>query len=336
MNLKGKTVLVTGSDGFIGSHLVEALCERGCQVKAFVYYNSFNQWGWLDTLPKSLLNQIEIITGDVRDPFLVNQAVQSCDVIMHLAALIAIPYSYAAPQHYIETNINGTLNILQAARVHNIEKIIHTSTSEVYGTAQYVPIDEQHPLQGQSPYSASKIGADQIAWSFYSSFDMPVAIMRPFNTFGPRQSARAFIPTVISQIANKQTQIKLGALHPTRDFNFVNDTVNGFIAMAESDKVIGEVVNFGSGMDIAVGEVAKMIAETMQTHVEFQTDSQRLRPKNSEVGCLLAANDKAKQLTKWQPQYHGIAGLQKGLQETIQWFTDINNLKHYKTDIYNL
>jgi dTDP-glucose 4,6-dehydratase len=336
MKIKGKTILVTGSDGFIGSHLVEALAQQDCHVKAFVYYNSFNHWGWLEQLPKNLLNQIEIITGDIRDPFLVNQATQGCDIVMHLASLIAIPYSYIAPQHYMETNIQGTLNILQAAREHHVSKLIHTSTSEVYGSAQYVPIDEKHPLQGQSPYSATKIAADQLALSFFNSFSLPVSIMRPFNTYGPRQSARAFIPTLITQILNQQTSIQLGSLHPTRDFNFVADTVAGFIAMAESDAVNGETINFGSGVDIAVGEVAKLISEIMQRPVEFTVDPQRVRPENSEVQRLLACNKKAKALTTWNPQYHGIAGLQKGLEQTIAWFSEKEHLNHYKAGIYNL
>lgn len=336
MDIKGKKVLVTGSEGFIGSHLVEQLLEHNCEVKAFVFYNSFNQWGWLDTIAQSTRDNIEIITGDIRDPFLVNQAVKGCDIIMHLAALIAIPYSYVAPQAYIETNITGTLNVLQAAREHHVEKVIHTSTSEVYGTAQVVPISEQHPLQGQSPYAASKIAADQLAWSYYNSFDCPVTIMRPFNTYGPRQSARAFIPTVISQIAAGKQTIKLGSLHPTRDFNFVHDTANGFIAMAESDEVLGETVNFGSGLDVAVGDVAKTIAETMRREVEFIEDQQRIRPDKSEVERLLADNQKAKQLTAWKPQYHGLDGLQRGLAQTIDWFSEPTHLKHYKTDIYNL
>jgi NAD dependent epimerase/dehydratase len=336
MNLRNKKILVTGADGFIGSHLTEQLVKLGYNVRAFVLYNSFNSWGWLDQSPKEIKEHLDIFSGDIRDPHGVKKAMQGCDVVLHLAALIAIPYSYHSPDTYVDTNVKGTLNIVQAARELGVEKIVHTSTSEVYGTARYVPISEEHPLQGQSPYSASKIGADQIAMSFYHSFETPIAIIRPFNTYGPRQSARAIIPTVITQIASGKRKIKLGSLHPTRDFNYVLDTVRGFIKVAESDTSIGEVINIGSNYEVSIGEVVHMIADIMGVEIEVVTDINRIRPKKSEVERLWADNSKAKQLLGWEPHYRGKDGLRRGLEETVEWFTDSSNLKHYKTDFYNI
>lgn len=332
--MKQKKILVTGADGFIGSHLTEELVRRGYSVKAFVYYNSFNSWGWLDHSPYK--NEIEIFAGDIRDPFGVKEAMKDCPAVLHLAALIAIPYSYHSPATYVDTNIKGTLNVVQAARELGIEKVVHTSTSEVYGTAKFVPITEEHPLQGQSPYSASKIGADQIAMSFYSSFDTPVAIIRPFNTYGPRQSARAVIPTIISQIANGKREIKLGATHPTRDFNFVMDTVDGFISILESNKSIGEVINIGSNYEISIGDTVQAIADVMGAEVQIISDQQRMRPQKSEVERLWASNEKAKQLLRWTPKYGSLEGFKKGLKETADWFTKEENLKQYKADVYNI
>lgn len=336
MDLKNKKILVTGADGFIGSHLTEALVRRGCNVRAFVYYNSFNSWGWLDSSPLDIREKIEVFAGDIRDPHGVKQAMQGCDVVMHLAALIAIPYSYHSPDTYVDTNIKGTLNILQAARDLGVEKVVHTSTSEVYGTARYIPIDEEHPLQGQSPYSATKIGADQIALSFYRSFNVPVSIIRPFNTYGPRQSARAVIPAIITQIAAGQRELRLGSLHPTRDFNYVDDTVKGFIAIAESDKSLGEVINIGSNYEISIGDLVQTIIDIMKADIEIKTDDNRLRPEKSEVERLWADNKKAALLTGWQPEYACLDGLRRGLQETIEWFSDPNNLQRYKTGVYNI
>ncbi|MCM3079661.1 NAD-dependent 4,6-dehydratase LegB [Brevibacillus invocatus] len=334
--MKGNKILVTGADGFIGSHLVEELVYRGYDVRAFVYYNSFNSWGWLDTVTKETLSQIEIFSGDIRDPYGVKQAMKGCNKVLHLAALIAIPYSYHSPDTYIDTNIKGTLNIVQAARELEIEKVVHTSTSEVYGTARFVPITEEHPLQGQSPYSASKIGADQIAMSFYSSFGTPVSIIRPFNTYGPRQSARAVIPTIITQIENGVRNIKLGALHPTRDFNYVKDTVNGFVAVAESANAVGEVINIGSNYEISIGDTAKIIADLMGREIVIETDDVRIRPDKSEVERLWADNTKAKELLGWEPAYSGVDGFKRGLSETIEWFTQPFNLRQYKAGIYNI
>lgn len=331
-----KKILVTGADGFIGSHLTERLVQLGYSTRAMVQYNSFNSWGWLDHSPKQIKDSIEIFAGDVRDPHGVKKAMEGCDWVMHLAALIAIPYSYHSPDTYVDTNIKGTLNILQAARELGVEKVVHTSTSEVYGTARFVPIHEEHPLQGQSPYSATKIAADQMAIAYYNSFNLPVAIIRPFNTYGPRQSARAVIPTVITQIANGRRQIKLGAVHPTRDFNFVLDTVEGFIAMAKSDKSVGQVINIGSNYEVSIGDTVKLIAEVMGADIEIITDQQRLRPEKSEVERLWASNDKARELLGWQPRYAGIEGLRRGLAETAAWFGDPKNLAGYKADIYNL
>ncbi|MCP3872944.1 MAG: NAD-dependent epimerase/dehydratase family protein [Desulfobacteraceae bacterium] len=336
MKLKNKKILVTGSDGFIGSHLTEKLVKKGYDVKAFVLYNSFNSWGWLDYLPKDIKNNVEVFAGDVRDPFGVNTAIKGCDVVFHLAALIAIPYSYYSPATYIDTNINGTLNILQASKEHDVEKIVHTSTSEVYGTAQFVPITEEHPLQGQSPYSASKIGADQIALSFFTSFDVPVTTIRPFNTYGPRQSLRAVIPTIISQIAKGNKQIKLGAVSPTRDFNFVDDITDAFIKIAESDNTAGKTYNAGSNFEISIGDTAELIAQIMNEKIEIISDEIRLRPEKSEVNRLWADNTKLIIQTDWNPKYAGINGFKKGLEQCVKWYTDPNNLSIFKTDIYNL
>ena len=336
MKLAGKKVLVTGADGFIGSHLVEELIRVGCDVRAFVYYNSFGSMGWLDTLPNKIRNQIDIIVGDIRDDYVVKQAVSGRDGVFHLAALIGIPYSYQAPTSYVDTNVKGTLHVLQAAREVGVEKIIHTSTSEVYGTAQFVPITEEHPLQAQSPYAATKIAADQLAMSYFSSFGTPVAIIRPFNTYGSRQSLRAVIPTVITQISNGGTRIKLGSLHPTRDFNFIHDTVRGFMAIAESEQSIGQVINIGSNYEISIGELVQLIANIMQRDIHIETEEVRLRPKDSEVERLWADNMKAKKLTGWSPEYAGSAGLRRGLEETIAWFIKKENLKKYNIPRYHI
>lgn len=330
MSLKNKKVLVTGADGFIGSHLIERLLQEECQVRAFVYYNSFNHWGWIDSLDKSIKDQIEVVAGDIRDPHGVNTAMKNVNVVFHLAALIAIPFSYHSPNSYVDTNITGTLNILQAARDLSIEKILVTSTSEVYGTALYVPIDEKHPLQGQSPYSATKIGADRMAESFYRSFNLPVTIVRPFNTYGPRQSARAIIPTIITQLLAGKTEIKLGNLMPTRDFNFVKDVVNGFVAISKTDKTIGEEINIASQDEISMAQLAQEIIEQINPRAKIISDEVRLRPEKSEVERLLGSNQKIKQLTNWQPEYN----FHRGIKETIDWFR--KNLQHYKTDIYNV
>jgi len=334
--MKHKKILITGADGFIGSHLTEALIARGYDVRVFVYYNSFNSWGWLDHAPRKVHDNLDVFSGDIRDPHGVRQAMKGCDAVLHLAALIAIPYSYHSPDTYIDTNVKGTLNMLQAARELGVSRVVHTSTSEVYGTAKFVPITEEHPLQGQSPYSASKIGADQLAYSFYASFDLPVVIVRPFNTYGPRQSARAVIPTIITQIASGQRKIKLGAVSPTRDFNYVQDSVAGFIAALESNNGLGEVVNLGSNFEISIGDTAKLIAEVMQADIEIITDEARLRPENSEVERLWASNAKAKQMLGWQPAYAGREGFKRGLAETAKWFSDPANLARYKVDIYNV
>jgi NAD dependent epimerase/dehydratase len=329
-------ILVTGADGFIGSHLTEALVRAGYDVRAFVLYNSFNSWGWLDHCDVGVKGKFEVFSGDIRDPNGVRTAMKDCDAVLHLAALIAIPYSYHSPDTYVDTNIKGTLNIVQAARDLGVTKVVHTSTSEVYGTAQFVPITEDHTLQGQSPYSASKIGADQIAMSFYTSFDTPVAILRPFNTYGPRQSARAVIPTIITQIANSKKQIKLGALSPTRDFNYVADTVAGFIAALKSKKSVGEVINIGSNFEISIGDTAHAIAKVMGAEIEVISDKQRLRPEKSEVERLWASNEKASELLGWHPKYDGLEGFHRGLEETVAWFSKPSQLESYKPEIYNL
>lgn len=332
----GKKVLVTGADGFIGSHLTEKLVKEGAEVKAFVLYNSFNSWGWLDHAGSEVAGHFEVFAGDIRDPHGVKKACQGCDIVFHLAALIGIPYSYHSPDTYVDTNIKGTLNVLQAARELNLERVIHTSTSEVYGSAQYVPIDELHPLQGQSPYSASKIGADQMALSFYRSFATPVTVVRPFNTYGPRQSARAVIPSVISQIATGATKIKAGSLDPTRDFSFIADTVQGFVAAALADEAVGEVINLGSGFEISIGDTIRLIAEIMQADIEIISDSSRIRPEKSEVERLFADNTKAAKMLGWAPEFSGSDGFRKGLQLTADWFSRAENLARYKPERYNI
>jgi len=331
-----KKVLVTGADGFIGSHLTEALVREGHNVRAFVLYNSFNSWGWLDYCSPDVKGKFEVFAGDIRDPHGVREAMKGCDAVLHLAALIAIPYSYHSPDTYLDTNIKGTLNVLQAARASGVSRLIHTSTSEVYGTARFVPITEDHPVLGQSPYSASKIAADQLAYSFYASFDLPVVIVRPFNTYGPRQSARAVIPTIITQILSGHRAIKLGATSPTRDFNFVNDTVAGFVAVLNSNQGAGEVVNFGSNFEISIGDTALLVAEVLNTDIELLSDEARLRPVKSEVDRLWADNSKASRLFAWEPAYAGRDGLRRGIEETAQWFAQPENLARYKTGIYNL
>lgn len=323
-------ILVTGADGFIGSHLTEELVKKGYKVRAFVYYNSFNNWGWLDILPDSIMENVEIFQGDIRDPNGVEEATKGMDAVFHLAALIAIPFSYHSPDTYVDTNIKGTLNILQAARKQNLKRALITSTSEVYGTAQYVPIDEKHPFQGQSPYSATKIAADRLAESFYRSFGLPVTIVRPFNTYGPRQSARAVIPTVITQLLSGRTEIKLGSLTPTRDFNYVKDTVNGFISIYESDKTIGEEINIATQKEISIGDMAKELIKQINPDAQIVCDEQRLRPEKSEVNRLLGCNEKIMRLTGWKPQYD----LKKGLAETISFFE--TNINKYKANIYNI
>ena len=323
-------VLVTGSDGFIGSHLVEELVKKGYEVRAFVYYNSFNNWGWLDTLPKDIMDHVEVFAGDVRDPNGVREAMKGCDAVFHLAALIAIPFSYHSPDAYVDTNIKGTLNILQAARDLGTARVLVTSTSEVYGTAQYVPIDEKHPYQGQSPYSATKIGADRLAESFYRSFDLPVTIVRPFNTFGPRQSARAVIPTIIPQLLAGKEEIKLGSLTPTRDFNYVKDTAHGFIAMYESDKTIGQEINIATQKEISIGQLAEELIRQINPNAKIICDEDRLRPEKSEVNRLLGCNKKILELTDWKPQYT----FEQGLAETIEFLR--GNMDKYKVDIYNI
>ena len=329
-------VLITGADGFIGSHLTEALVRADYDVKAFVLYNSFNSWGWLDQCASDVKGAFEVFAGDIRDPHGVHNAMVGCDVVLHLAALIAIPYSYHSPATYVDTNIKGTLNVVQAARDLGVSKVVHTSTSEVYGSARMVPINESHPLQGQSPYSASKIGADQIAESFYRSFQTPIVTLRPFNTYGPRQSARAVIPAIISQIANGQRKIKLGAVHPTRDFNYILDTVAAFVSALDSEDGIGEVINIGSNFEISIGDTAQTIADVMGVDIEIITDHQRLRPEKSEVERLLADNSKAQLLLDWQPKFGDLEGFRRGLQETANWFTSSGNLASYKWDRYNL
>jgi NAD dependent epimerase/dehydratase len=332
MNIESKKVLVTGADGFIGSHLVEALLNKGVKLRAFCYYNSFNSYGWLDTLSKEILQNIEIVTGDIRDAGSVRAAVKDMEVVFHLAALIAIPHSYYSPESYVDTNIKGTLNILQAARDFNVQRVLITSTSEVYGTARYVPIDEAHPKQGQSPYSATKIGADSIAESFFKSFNSPVTIVRPFNTYGPRQSARAVIPTIITQLLAGKKEIKLGSLHPTRDLLFVNDTVRGFLAIAETDQTIGHEINIATDSEITVGDLAQKLIDEINPAAKIFTDDVRLRPEKSEVERLWGSNKKITELTNWSAD----TKLDEGLRQTIAWFSDVSNLGRYKTDVYNI
>lgn len=332
MDIKGKKVLVTGADGFIGSHLVEALLDFGCKVRAFVYYNSFNFWGWLDSFDEKTLRKIDIFSGDIRDPNAARKAAKGIDVIFHLAALIGIPFSYHAPASYIDTNVNGTLNILQAGADLNVKRILVTSTSEVYGTAKKIPITEDHPLQGQSPYSASKIGADKISESFFTSFNAPVTIVRPFNTYGPRQSARAVLPTIIIQLLNGKKTVKLGSLKPVRDFNYVKDVCSGFIAIAGSNKTAGEVVNIATQKAVSIGEAADIIINKINPEAKISLDRARIRPPKSEVMKLLGGNKKIKALTNWRPAYT----LDKGLDETIKWFRNKQNLTLYKSDIYNV
>ena len=332
MELIGKRVLVTGADGFIGSHLVEQLVLEGAKVKAFCYYNSFNSWGWIDSLPSETKDKLQIFTGDIRDAGSVRSAMQDVEVVFHLAALIAIPYSYYSPESYVDTNIKGTLHVLQAARDFKIERVLVTSTSEVYGTARYVPIDEAHPKQGQSSYSATKIGADHIAESFFRSFSQPITIVRPFNTYGPRQSARAVVPTIIIQLLNGKNEIRLGSLHPTRDLSFVKDTTSGFIEIAKSDQTIGMEINIATNTEISIGDLAQRIIDRINPKARIFSDDQRLRPEKSEVERLLGSNEKIRNFTNWRPTIN----LDQGLDQTIQWFKKASNLNLYKADIYNV
>ncbi|WP_027176133.1 NAD-dependent 4,6-dehydratase LegB [Desulfovibrio aminophilus] len=336
MKLTGKRILVTGADGFIGSHLTEHLVRLGFRVRAFVLYNSFNSWGWLDESPEEVKAELDVFAGDIRDPNGVRQAMRGCDVVLNLAALIAIPYSYHSPDTYVDTNVKGALNVVQAARDLGVERVIQTSTSEVYGTARFVPITEEHPLQPQSPYSASKIGADQIALSFHHAFGTPVSVIRPFNTYGPRQSARAVIPTVITQIATGVRHVRLGAQHPTRDFSFVEDIVRGFVAVARADACLGQVTNIGSGFEISIGDTARTIAEVMGADIEIVCDQERLRPENSEVERLFAGIERAAERCGWQPEYAGIDGFRRGLARTVEWFRTPDNLRRYKAGRYNI
>jgi len=332
MLLENKRILVTGADGFIGSHLVERLIEEGASVRAFCYYNSFNSWGWLDSFSKEKISKVDVFMGDVRDAGSVKSAMKDIDVVFHLAALIAIPYSYYSPESYVDTNVKGTLNILQTAKEYGTSKILVTSTSEVYGTARYVPIDEAHPRQGQSPYSATKIGADAIAESFFKSFNLPVTIVRPFNTYGPRQSSRAVIPTIITQLLQGQTNIKLGALHPTRDLLYVTDTVNGFVEIAKSDKCLGEEINIATNSEISIRDLATRIISLINSSATIENDEVRKRPEKSEVERLFGSNTKIISSTQWKQQY----SLEEGLKRTIEWFSDPSNLARYKSDIYNV
>ena len=332
MQIESSQVLVTGADGFIGSHLVEMLLQSGCKVRAFVFYNAFNSWGWLDTFPADILSRIDIFSGDIRDPNGVLEAMKGCDVVFHLAALIGIPFSYHSPDSYVDTNIKGTLNVLQAARKLGTERVLVTSTSEVYGTAQYAPIDEKHPFRGQSPYSATKIAADRLAESFYRSFNTPVVIVRPFNTYGPRQSARAVIPTVVTQLLIGQTELRLGDLTPTRDFNYVKDTARGFIALAQADSVVGKEINIATGTEHSIGDVAQILISELNPNARIITDELRIRPEASEVFRLIGDNTLITTLTKWRPNYE----LRAGLLDTIAWFRQPKNLARYKTSQYNV
>jgi NAD dependent epimerase/dehydratase len=332
MDLAGKRVLVTGADGFIGSHLTEALLAAGADVRALALYNSFNDWGWLDSLPAATLDKIEVVTGDVRDPAGVREMMRGVEVVLHLAALIAIPYSYHSPDSYVDTNVRGTLNVLQAARAGEAERVIVTSTSEVFGTARYVPIDEEHARQGQSPYSATKIAADALAQSFACSFGVPVTVVRPFNTYGPRQSARAVIPTIISQLLAGATDVHLGSLHPTRDLNYVSDTCAGFLALAQCDAAVGRDVNIANGKEISIGDLARLLIDIINPDARVVTDEQRIRPDESEVERLLGSNALARDLCGWQPR----VTLRAGLEHTVDWFRDPANLRRYKTGIYNV
>ncbi len=329
-------ILITRADGFIGSHLTETIVRAGHQVKAFVFYNSYNSCGWLDHCSSDVKDKFEIFSGDIRDPYGVKEAMKGCEAVLHLAALIAIPYSYHSPDTYVETNIKGTLNILQAARELEITRVIHTSTSEVYGTAKYVPINEDHPVQAQSPYSASKIAADQIAYSFYASFNLPVIICRPFNTYGSRQSNRAVIPTIITSIASGNNEIELGSISPTRDFNYVKDICLAYKKILESDKGIGEIINFGTGFEISIKDTAYLIAKIMNKEIRIKTDIKRIRPNKSEVFRLCADNSKAKNIFNWSPTYYGIEGFTKGLEETVDWMSNSSNLRYYKSNIFNI
>ncbi len=328
----GEKVLVTGAGGFIGSHLTEMLVHSGHDVRAFVHYNSVGSWGWLDT--SEIADAVEILSGDIRDPSCVRGAMQGCGSVLHLAALIGIPYSYRSPASYVDTNVKGTLNVVQAACDLGVGHVVHTSTSEVYGTAQFVPITENHPVQGQSPYSASKIGADQIAFSYYASFGLPVTILRPFNTYGPRQSTRAIIPTVIAQIVDGSRRLRLGALHPTRDFNFVTDTAAAFVAALDSEGGVGEVVNIGSDFEVSIGDTVKVIADVMEVEVEVETDDARMRPERSEVERLWASNGKARELLGWTPAYGGSNGFRRGIGETVAWFSEPLNQSGLRSDRY--
>ena len=329
-------ILITGADGFIGSHLTEALVRQGYKVRAFVMYNSFNSWGWLDNFNKNNCDEFEVIAGDIRDPYAVKEAMKGCDSVMHLAALIAIPYSFKSPDSYVDTNIKGTLNVLQAARELGISRVIHTSTSEVYGTAQFVPITELHPIQGKSPYAATKIAADQLAYSFYSSFGLPVVMVRPFNTYGPRQSARAVIPAIITQIMSGKGEIKLGSTSPTRDFNYVSDIVNGFICALLSNKGVGEVINLGSNFEISICDTAKLLAEVMGANIKIISEEERVRPNKAEVERLWADNSKACDLLGWSPLYSGHDGFKRGLIKTVEWFSNPENCIKYKSNLYSI
>lgn len=329
-------VLITGADGFIGSHITELLVRAGYEVRAFTLYNSFNSWGWLDKCAPDVRGKFDVFSGDIRDPHGVKEAMKDCDSVLHLAALIGIPYSYHSPDTYVDTNVKGTLNVLQAARELNVRRVLHTSTSEVYGTARFVPITEDHPVQGQSPYSATKIAADQLAYSFHASFGLPVVTLRPFNTYGPRQSARAVIPTIIMQLANGEKQIRLGAVAPTRDFNFVTDIANGFIAALRSEVGLGQAVNLGSNFEVSIEETVNLIAKVMNVDVDIVTEISRVRPKESEVERLWADNGKAQKLFGWKPEYHGLSGFKRGLIETAAWFQQPSNVSGYKSGIYNV